>query len=122
MNELHRGQVLPLFALCLAALMGFAGLGVDVGYLEYWQNAQQAATDAAAIGAAQQLLSKGCGSQSSAVAAADFDAANNGFATSNPNITVTVNDPPASGPYANNSCAIQVIISKTHLNTWFSRL
>ena len=58
MNGLHRGQVLPLFALCLAALLGFAGLGVDVGYLEYWQNSQQAATDAAAIGAAQQRSPK----------------------------------------------------------------
>lgn len=28
------GAVLPLVAISLAALMGFAGLGVDVGYWE----------------------------------------------------------------------------------------
>lgn len=122
MNGLQRGQVLPLFALCLAALMGFAGLGVDVGYLEYWQNKQQAATDAAAIGAAQQLLSKGCGNQTQATSAANFDAAQNGFATSNPNVTITVNDPPASGPYQSNNCAIQVLITTKNIPTWFSRL
>ena len=41
----ERGQILPLIGISLAVLMGFAGIGVDVGYLEYRQQAQQTATD-----------------------------------------------------------------------------
>ena len=33
----QRGAVLPLIAICLAVLMGFAALAIDVGYLEYQQ-------------------------------------------------------------------------------------
>ena len=41
----ERGQVLPLIALCLAVLMGFAGVAVDVGYWEYQQREQQNAAE-----------------------------------------------------------------------------
>ena len=57
-----------------------------------------------------------------ATAAANADAANNGFATSNPNVSITVNAPPSSGPYANSSCAISVQITTKNIPTWFSRL
>ena len=60
------GQTLPLVALWLMVLMGFGGLAVDVGYWEYQQREQQSATDAAAIGGAQQLVYAGCPSQSAA--------------------------------------------------------
>jgi hypothetical protein len=39
----QRGIVLPLVGLALSVLLGFAGLGIDVVYLEYWQQQQQAA-------------------------------------------------------------------------------
>jgi len=111
---------MPLVALCLAALLGFAGLSVDVGFLEYKQQAQQSATDAAAIGAAQQLASKGCNNQSSATTAADTDATSNGY-TNGGNVTVTVNNPPTSGPYLNNTCAVAVTITSQKISTWFSQ-
>src|SRR5579863_5287061 len=103
-DTFSRGGVLPLVALCLAALLGFAGLSVDVGFLEYKQQAQQSATDAAAIGAAQQLTMKGCNGSASATTVADTDALNNGYGNGG-NVRVTVNNPPLSGPYAGNDCA-----------------
>lgn len=51
-----RGQVLPLIAVLITALMGVGGMAVDVGSWEYHQQAQQSATDAAAVGGAQQLV------------------------------------------------------------------
>jgi len=115
------GFVLPLVALCLAVLMGFAGIAVDVGYLEYRQQTQVSATDAAAIGASQALDSQSCPNQSGAQAAAYVDAASNGFANGG-NVRVTVNNPPLTGPYSGNDCAVSVQISTQHVATFFSQL
>jgi hypothetical protein len=115
------GFVLPLVALCLAVLMGFAGIAVDVGYLEYRQQAQVSATDAAAIGASQALASQNCPYPTAAQAAAYNDAAINGFANGG-NVTVMVHNPPTSGPYANNNCAVSVQITTQHVATFFSQL
>jgi hypothetical protein len=114
------GQVLPLAAVCLAALLGFAGMSVDVGYWESRQQAQQAATDAAAVGGAQQLVHSGCGNSQAATTAADNDASSNGFANGT-NATITVQNPPATGPYAGNDCAVFVQIATTQAS-FFSRL
>ncbi|MBV8344099.1 MAG: Tad domain-containing protein [Candidatus Eremiobacteraeota bacterium] len=122
MNADHeRGQVLPLIAVALAVLMGFAGIAVDVGYLEYRQQSQQSATDAAAAGGAEALLHAGCPNQSAADAAAQLNAGNNGY-PSGGNIAVTTNNPPASGPFASDSCAVAVTINSTHNATFFSKL
>jgi hypothetical protein len=120
-QALQRGQVLPLIGLCLAVLMGFGGVAVDVGYLEYQQQSQQNATDAAAIGGAEQLAHGACANQSVAKAAAVADAASNGF-SSTANTTVTANSPPLSGVFAGNACAVSVAINSSHVSTWFSRL
>lgn len=115
-----RGQVLPLIALCLAMLLGFAGISVDVGFFEYRQQAQQSATDAAALGAAEQLVHSGCPSQASARAAGTADAASNGFLNAG-NTTVTVNNPPTSGAYSGNHCAVSVSINTSSIPTYFSK-
>jgi Flp pilus assembly protein TadG len=117
----ERGQVLPMVAICLAVLMGFGAMSIDAGYLEYRQRQQQNAADAAAIGGAQQLVYDGCGDRSAAGTAALSDAATAGFANGG-NVMVTPNNPPASGPYANNSCAVQVTITNAHTPTFLSRV
>jgi hypothetical protein len=113
----QRGAILPLMAISLAVLMGFAGLAIDIGYLEYQQENQQAATDAAAMGAAQRTFADNCANASDAVSAAYADAALNGYASA----YVQATSPPSSGPYANNKCAVAVTITKTKMTT-FSRL
>ncbi len=115
------GQVLPLIAICLTAIMGFAGMSVDVGYFEYHQRQQQSAADAAAVGGAQQLVYSGCPNSGAATTAADADSANNGFTNGVNNVTVAVNNPPASGPYAGNSCAVSVQV-QAKAPTFFTRL
>jgi hypothetical protein len=113
------GQVLPLVALCLIALTGFAGIGVDVGYWEFRQQAQQSAADAAAIGGAQALVRAGCGASSVAQSAAYYDASSNGF-TNSVNATIAVQNPPSAGPYAGNNCAVYVSISTTQASFFAS--
>ncbi|MGA7354760.1 MAG: pilus assembly protein TadG-related protein [Candidatus Cybelea sp.] len=119
----ERGQVLPLIALCLAVLMGFAGIAVDVGYWEYQQREQQNAADAAALGGAQQLLysTTGCPNQSAANTAGQADAANNGFANGG-NTTVTIANPSTIGTYAGQSCAVSALITRKGVGSWFTRL
>ena len=75
----QRGAVIPLIAITLSVLMGFAGMAVAVGFLEYSQQAQQAATDAAAEGGAQAAYANNCASWSTTQAAAQADAATNGY-------------------------------------------
>lgn len=118
----ERGQVLPLVALCLAVLMAFAGLAVDVGYWEYQQREQQNAADAAALGGAQQLLysTTGCPNQSLANTAGQRDAGNNGFANGG-NTTVTIANPASIGAYAGQSCAVSAQITRTGVASWFTR-
>ncbi len=104
----QRGAVLPFVAICLAVLMGFAALAIDVGYLEYQQQAQQSATDAAALGGAQSALASNCGDGGAASSAARADAALNGY----PSTYVSATSPPASGYYAGQPCAVAVTITQ----------
>ena len=115
------GQVLPLVALCLAVLMGFGGLGMDVGFWQYSQRAQQNAADAAAIGGAQQLLHSGCGNSSAATSAGRTDSANNGFTHGVNNVTVNVQNPPSSGPLAGNNCAVYAQVARSKVPAFFTR-
>jgi hypothetical protein len=116
------GHVLPLVALCLTVLTGFAGVGVDVGYFEYRQQAQQLATDAAAIGGAQALVRSGCNDPSVAETAAETDSANDGFTNGSNNVSITVDNPPPSGPYSSDNCAVYVQITTSAVATFFTRL
>jgi Putative Flp pilus-assembly TadE/G-like len=110
------GQVIPLVALSMTVLLSFSGMAVDNGYWQYQQRQQQTAADSAAIGGAQALAVAGCPNSSSAKTAADNDASGNGYASND----VLVSNPPASGPYAGNNCAVSVTINATHA-TFFTR-
>lgn len=116
------GQVLPLVAICLASLMGFAGMGVDVGYLDYQQRQLQSAADAAALGGARQLALSGCTTTGAIATAADNDAAANGFANGGNNTVTVTYPPPNSGPYGGNACAVEVQINQKYAATFFTKL
>jgi Flp pilus assembly protein TadG len=117
----ERGAVLPLIALCLAILMGFAGIAVDVGYWEYQQREQQNAVDAAALGGAQQLVYSNCPNENAAKTAALGDSYDNGFTDGLNGVTVTVQNPPASGPFAGNTCAVYAQITRKGIPSFFTR-
>ena len=118
----ERGAVLPLIAICLAVLMGFAGMAVDVGYWEYQQRQQRNAVDAAAVGGAQQLAYSSCPNSSAATTAAQNDASQNGFTDNASGVTVTVQNPPQTGPFAGNNCAVYAQITRTGVASFFTRL
>lgn len=120
-HKYERGTVLPMIAAGLAVTMGFAGVGVDVGYLEYRQQEQQTATDAAAAGGATALIRAGCPNSSVAQNAALLNAGNNGFPASS-NVTVSVQNPPTGGPFANNPCGVAVTVTTAQVGTFFTRL
>jgi hypothetical protein len=105
----QRGQVVPLVALALTVLLGAAALAVDVGYWRYQERLQQSAADSAAIAGASEI-SLGA---AYVTAAAAHDATMNGFTDDGgASVNVTVNYPPASGPYNANANAVEVIVEK----------
>jgi hypothetical protein len=116
-----RGQILPLIALTFSALLGFGGMAVDVGSWEYGQRQQQNAVDAAALGGAQQLGRSNCVDSAAATAAGQQDATTNGYSNGG-NVTVTIQNPPSSGPYAGDACAVDATIKRTGQPAFFTRL
>jgi len=117
----ERGQVIPLIAVCLTVLMGFGGMAVDVGYWKYHQREQQNATDAAALGGAQQLGYTSCPNPGQAENAALIDSSANGFDNTG-NVQVTIQNPPNSGPYAGDDCAVLAQITTKKVSSFFARL
>ena len=51
----ERGQILPIAALAMVALLGITAFAVDVGYAYYAKRQLQSAVDAAALAGAQDL-------------------------------------------------------------------
>src|SRR5208283_153114 len=101
------GQVLILTALCLVVVVGSVGIAVDVGMLYRAKRIMQTAADAGAIAAGFELPF------GDATAAAKADAALNGVTDGSNGATVTVNNPPLSGPNAGNSGYVEVIASQS---------
>lgn len=113
----ERGSVITLVAISLAVILGFSGMAVDVGFWQYGERQQQNVADSAAIGGAQALDATGCPNQAAAQAAAQNDAALSGVPAAN----VVVNNPPPTGYYSGNACAVAVTI-KGSKPAFFSQL
>jgi hypothetical protein len=88
---------------------------VEVGMLFAVQQGLQNAADSAAIAGVQELY------YGDATAAAQADAARNGFTNNADGVTVTVSSPPSSGPNSGTSGFVEVIISKNQ-PVWFMSL
>lgn len=110
------GQALVLLGVSLLALLLMAGLGVDVGYLRYQKQQMQKAADAAALAGAAALNYGG-----EYLLAARSDSAANGFIDGLNGVTVAVNNPPASGPFTDNTDYVEVIVAQDQ-PTAFMRL
>lgn len=124
MRKYERGQVLPLVAILIFVLLGFAALAVDVGYNRYAKRIEQSAADSAALAGAMEKLT----GSTNATASAKHDASKNGFTDSTPSgstctgtTCIDVNIPPASGSYTGDSTAVEVIVHK-QFPTFFGRV
>ena len=102
------GQALVFAALGMVCLLGFVGLGVDMGMLRYDRRIQQTAADAAAIAGAQNLAWSGwqAGGQDASRRNGFTDASGNTLATcanagtAIGTVCVEINNPPTTGPHA----------------------
>jgi Putative Flp pilus-assembly TadE/G-like len=123
------GQTLAFVAVGLVALMGFAGLAVDMGALRYDKRVEQTAADAAAIAGASNLAYGGVLAGALAASASNgFSAASAGTGCPPPapaaavgSVAVTVNNPPCSGPHNGNSDYVEVYVSEVQ-PTFFMRV
>ena len=82
-NRKDAGQAIVLVALGMVVVLGFLGLGLDLGYLRSMKRQVQKLADAAAIAAAGEITYCGGTSNCSALTTAAQSAlTENGFATS----------------------------------------
>jgi hypothetical protein len=95
-------------ALALPVVLGAAAFGTEEGLLVYKQRQMQHAADSSAVSAAAAYTA----GSTNVATHADSVAASYGFVTST-NSTVTVSQPPQSGPNQNNTQAIEVIITQS---------
>lgn len=110
------GQSLVLIALALVALFAIAALAVDGGQLFAERRTAQSAADNAALAAAYAL----CAENDPATAALS-SASSNGFDNNGVTNTVTLNNPPTSGPNTGDDEYSEAIIN-SHRDTFFAQI
>jgi len=103
----RRGAVAVIVGLMSVVLIGFSALGIEVTAVLVKYQRMQSAADAAAVAGAVALAAS---SPSGATAEAEAEAAADGFIAGKQGVTVTVNNPPLSGPNAGSNAAVEVII------------
>ena len=104
-----RGSVLAFFV-ALPVVAGTVAVGVETGQLYRTKRQMQGAADAAALAGAINKVNGG--SNTTAAAAAQYEAQRNGFQNGVGGVTVTVNTPPTSGANVSTANAVEVIVSK----------
>lgn len=103
----RRGNIAVMTALVAPALVGFCGLGAETGYDFFRQRDLQGAADIAAYDGAMVL--ENSTTQSAITSASTTAASSNGWNTSAG--TITVNNPPQSGPNQNAS-SVEVLLTE----------
>jgi hypothetical protein len=123
------GQALLFTAIGLSVLMGFMGLGIDMGVMRYYKRLQQTAADAAAIAGANNLSYGGVTTGAQNASAANGFADNGGGDVSActasgaavGTVCVQVNNPPISGPHTGNAKYVEVLVAAVQ-PTFFMRV
>jgi Flp pilus assembly protein TadG len=115
----ERGSIIILSTFMLPILLAFIGLAVDGGLLFEIKRQMQTSADSAAVAGA---AAKRSGADADDITeAARTDAALNGFQHAAAEVTVTVNNPPTSGPYNGTDGYVEVVINKV-MPTYFIRV
>jgi hypothetical protein len=110
----ERGQILLLILVALIAILGCVAISADIGELQFKRNQMQTAADSAAMAGAEEL------NYGDVIAAGKADAATNGFTNGQNGVTVTINNPPQSGPNENNDGYVEAIVAQPQA-TFFLR-
>jgi hypothetical protein len=111
----QRGQVMVLICVSMVALMGMIGVVADFSFMQHQRNMMQTAADSAALAGAQEL------NYGDVAAAGKADAARNGYTDGASSVSVTINNPPSTGPNAANAGFVEAIVSKPE-PTYFMRV
>ena len=109
------GAYVVAVALAMPVLVGFAGLALDIGSWYNTQQTMQGAADSAAASAGAAYAASPYGAtflNNMLNLQADSVASTYGFINAVNGVSVTVNNPPLSGPNATKFNAIEVIISQ----------
>jgi hypothetical protein len=101
------GATAVIVGLSASMLVGFAGLGTEMGLWYFNHRNLQNAVDSAAM-SAEAAIYQGGGNY---VAEAKGTAARYGFVDGTNNVSVTVNRPPKSGDFVGNADDVEVIIN-----------
>ncbi len=117
-NRKQKGFIAVTYAVMITGIIGFCGMAVDAGYMQWNKRRVQVAADAAAMGALRELERQ---HTSALTTAGQADAALNGFTNGQNDVTVTINNPPASGAYAGDNRAVQAIVRR-NFPTMFMRI
>src|SRR5258708_15609984 len=110
-----RGQVMLLVCVGIFALTGMIAVVADFSFLRHQRNMMQTAADSAAMAGAEEL------NYGDVAAAGKADAASNGYTDGAGNVTVTMNNPPSTGPNAGIGGFVEAIVSKPE-PTYFMRV
>jgi hypothetical protein len=124
LKKRETGQVLLIFTFVIVGVLVVVGLALDAGSLFIQRRNAQSAADSAAFAGATSLATSLSLTQTSintAKAAAMASASTNGFDNNAQTNWVTVNFPPASGPYQGLANYVQVFI-RARINTSFIQL
>jgi len=100
------------YFLFLVMLLLFAGLALDTGMMQWRALRLQQAAD----GTAQEAMYEKARNNSSWAAAGQAEATQNGFTNGSNGVTVTIANPPTSGPFIGNSWAVQAKVTQTFNN------
>lgn len=104
-KQTEKGQAIVLVVLLLVGVLAAAGLAVDAGRVYSARRSAQNAADNAALAAAYAICNDG-----SAVSAGIAAATSNGF-TAGADTSVSVANPPSTGPNAGDSDFVEVTIT-----------
>ncbi len=99
----------------MVVLIGFLGLGIDMGVMRHEKQVLQGVADSAAIGGASEL------NYGDVTTGAQNAAAQNGFVDGESGDTLTVNNPPQSGPHVGNSQYVEAIATQV-APTYFMKI
>jgi hypothetical protein len=109
MRNKEAGQALIFGVVALGLLLlGFTGLGIDIGFLRYEKRLQQTAADNAALAGAAEIPF----GSSYIGPAGKHGASLDGFTDGSNNVTVTVYNPPQSGPHNGDSNYVEAYVAK----------
>ena len=113
----ERGSVTLVAAVSMVGLLGFTGMAIDVGYLQWTQVGIQVADDGAALAGVIELDN----GNTVLSTAGQNAAAMNGFTNGVNGATVTLHSPPLQGTMQGDSNAVEAIV-KQGTSTYFMQM